>query len=54
MSGQKLFLTFFMPQRGNTKGSGAMVACQLHWYFLLFALKSGLGLNSVHLCDFFS
>lgn len=31
-----------------------MIACQLHWYFLLYALKSGLGLDSVHLCDFFS
>lgn len=31
-----------------------MIARQLHWSFSLSALKSGLGLNSVHLCELFS
>lgn len=54
MPGQKLLWLSLGLREVILRQVVQMIACQLHWYFLLYALKSGLGLDSVHLCDFFS
>lgn len=43
MSGQKLLLAFFRPQRGNTKASGTNGCLPTSLVFLMICFKVWLG-----------